>query len=186
MAMTRIRKSLLTINHVRPDYSTAVRSVVSFLPPVLLGLSFGNFLAASVAAFIAQLASLLDTGGSFQNRLGQIGAFVVVAVGIVGTSTVVATHPVPAAILMASAAFCGAFLTIYGAFGVAFGMGLPVLTLVMISFAPPVSQVWVLMAAALAAGVWAAFVSVVPWLFVRNRPSNEALARIYTAAASLT
>lgn len=184
--MARIRKSLLTINPVRPDYSGALRAVICFLPPMLVGLAAGNLLAASVAGFAAQLVALVDTGGSFHSRLGQMGAFVAVAVGVVGAATLVASEPVAASALMAATAFCGAVLTIYGAFGAAFGMGLPVLTVVIIGMAPPTSEVWVVMGAALLAGLWAVLVSMVPWLIVRERPANLALARIYASAAALT
>ncbi len=183
--MSRVRKSLFVVNKVRPDYATATRAVASFLPPILLGIATGNILAGSVGAFVAQLAALLDTGGSFQRRLGQVLAFVVVAVAIVGLGIVAADQPIAVTALMAAAAFCGAVLTIYGAFGTAFGMGLPVLTLVMLSFGAPVSQTWELMGFALLAGLWASVVSMIPWVFLRDRPANQALAQILSASADL-
>lgn len=191
MTFRRIFKKQLDRETLHPTVLKAIRSSLSFMPPVILaGSGVITPMQGVMASFAAHSISMLDVRGTYSLRLSILSfqACIMISLAWIGAETGMAPGVVPAIVVSGMVAFLAGYLRHFlGEYGP--GIATPAALLLFTAMAVPAGAgrgySTGLVMAAVAGAVWGILLHIAKWPVDHQYPLRFALGESWSAAARL-
>jgi hypothetical protein len=189
MRFRNIFKRQLDRETLQPTVLKAIRSSLSFMPPVILaGSGIITPMQGVMASFAAHSISMLDVRGTYLLRLSILGFQACLMIGLAWAGAATGTAIVPAIVLSGAVAFLAGYLRHFlGEYGP--GIATPAALLAFTAMTVPVDAtsgyaVGVALAA-VAGSIWGIVLHIAKWPIDYKYPLRFALGETWTATALL-
>ena len=170
---------------LQPSMERAVRSVISFMPPVILaGAGYISPMEGVMASFAAHSISMLDVRGTYLLRLRILSLQAAIMIGLAWIGGAVGGEVLWAVLVSVSFSFLAGYLRHFlGEYGPGIASPAALLLFAAMAALPQAGYGLVLPLAAAAGSVWGIFLHIVKWPIDRGYPLRFAVGECWTAVS---